>query len=239
MQRWGWNMSQLLAIHCGPGEAALLGSHSGGFWDQDCVPIPELIICGFRGCSSRGFMCWWFYERACVPKRLLSQWLESTSGGGSRGQHQQQWSLWVHTPGGRWHHRIRRPGGHLLGKNTHSGSFPSENALVLPTSQCSLEPDLGASTPTVGEQTLTPTGLWQPQSREEALPNIQRRLWSPQHQTHPLSRGQGPAHTEERCGKNPYQKQPSHQKYWTQAGYTGTVQHKKQPFKIMVDSCFS
>jgi len=31
-----------------------------------------------------------------------------------------------------------------------SGSFPSENAAVPPTSHCSLEPDLGASTPTTG-----------------------------------------------------------------------------------------
>ena len=48
---------------------------------------------------------------------------------------------------------------------THSGSFPSGSAPVLPTSHCSLELDLGVSTPTMGEQTLPPTGLCHPQSR--------------------------------------------------------------------------
>ena len=40
-----------------------------------------------------------------------------------------------------------------------SGSFPSENVPVPPTTHCSLEPHLGASTPTTVEQTLPPAGL--------------------------------------------------------------------------------
>ena len=45
----------------------------------------------------------------------------------------------------------------------HAVASFSEGVLpVPPTSHHSLEPDLGASTPTTGEQTLTLTGLWQP-----------------------------------------------------------------------------
>ena len=55
--------------------------------------------------------------------------------------------------------------------------------------KCSSEMELGASTATNREQTLPWTGQWQPQSKEEALLNIQCRLWSPRHQSHLLSRG--------------------------------------------------
>lgn len=51
------------------------------------------------------------------------------------------------------------------------------------------EMDLGACTPTAGELNWPLTGLWQPQSKKEALLNIQCRFWSPQHQSQPLSRG--------------------------------------------------
>lgn len=54
-------------------------------------------------------------------------------------------------------------------------------------------------------------------------------LWSPQHQTHPLWREQWPAYSEERCSRHPYQKQPSHQKYLMQTGYTGIRPHKNSP----------
>ena len=64
---------------------------------------------------------------------------------------------------------------------TCNGSSPRGSAPVLPTSHHSLEPDLGISTTTTGEQTLPLTGLWHPQSKEEALPNIQCGLWSPWH----------------------------------------------------------
>ena len=87
-----------------------------------------------------------------------------------------------------------------------SGSFPSENAPVPPTSHCSLEPDLGASTPITVEQTLPPTGLWQPQSKREVLPNNLCMLWSPQHETHPPSRGQWLAQPEERHSRQAYKK---------------------------------
>ena len=69
-------------------------------------------------------------------------------------------------------------------------------------------------------------GLRQPQSKDKALPNIQRKLWLPPHQIHPLPRGQDPAHHKERCDKHPHQKQPSCQKYWTHAGYTRMLLYK-------------
>ena len=62
--------------------------------------------------------------------------------------------------------------GQLLQRNTYSSS-PSRSTPVPPTSYCSLEPNLGASTPTTGEQTPPLTGMWQPQSKEEALFNTQ------------------------------------------------------------------
>ena len=37
-------------------------------------------------------------------------------------------------------------------------AYPSRSASVPPPSPCSSEPGLGASTPTTGEQTLTPNG---------------------------------------------------------------------------------
>ena len=54
--------------------------------------------------------------------------------------------------------------------------------------KCSSETDLGVSTRTTKKQTLTLTGQWQPQSKEEVLLNIQFRFWSPQHQLYLLSR---------------------------------------------------
>ena len=66
----------------------------------------------------------------------------------------------------------------------------------------SLEHYLGASTTTIGEKTLYLTGLWQAQSKEKAPPNIKGRLWSLQYQPDPLSRGQWPAHPEERHGSS-------------------------------------
>lgn len=63
-------------------------------------------------------------------------------------------------------------------------------------------------------------------TKEEAPPNIQCRLWSPQHQTHPLSRGQWPARSEQSHGRHPHQIQPSHQKYWTYTVYKGMLPHK-------------
>ena len=51
--------------------------------------------------------------------------------------------------------------------------------------------NISASTPITGEQTLSLTRLWQPWSNEEALVKIQCRLWTPQHQSHPLSRLNG------------------------------------------------
>ena len=129
-----------------------------------------------------------------------------------RGQCQQQCTFWACTPGDRRCYRAHVQVDNSWG-GIHSSSFPSGSSPVPPTSHHSLGLDLGASTSTTGEQTLPLIGLWQPQSKEEALPNIQCRLWSPQHQSHPLSRGEGPAHPEERHGRHPYQKQPLHQKY--------------------------
>lgn len=66
--------------------------------------------------------------------------------------------LWVCSPGDGWCHRVACPSKQALQRNTQQllsrGSAP-----VSPTSHCSLEPDLGALTPTTGEQTLPPTGL--------------------------------------------------------------------------------
>ena len=145
----------------------------------------ELIICGLSGCSSRGFMHQQFCEYARMPKGPPSWLLEPTSRGSHQVQCQQQWPLWAHTPGGKWSHRITCPRGQLLGR-TCSSSFPRGSVPILPTSHCRLEP-LGASTPTTGEQTLLATG--QPQSKQEALFNIQCRLWSPHHQTQPPIKG--------------------------------------------------
>ena len=104
-------------------------------------------------------------------------------------QVQQQHQAWsVHTTGGTWHHRAHVLVGSSWG-GIHSGSIPSRSIPVPPTSHHSLEPNLMASGPTTGEEhTLPPTGLWQPQSKEEAPSNIQCRLWS-QHQSHPLFKG--------------------------------------------------
>ena len=122
-----------------------------------------------------------------------------------RGQCQQQCILWAHALGNRWWHRVPVPVDSPW-RGIWSSSFPRGSAPVPPTSQCSLELDLGASTPTTGKQTLLSIGLWQPQSKEEALPNIQCKLWSSQHQSYPISRGWWPAKSEERHGRHPYQK---------------------------------
>ena len=57
-----------------------------------------------------------------------------------------------------------------------------------------LEPDLGAYTLVTEAQTLFPINLWQPQSKEETLPNIQFRFWSPQHQKHSPYKGENIQH---------------------------------------------
>ena len=44
-----------------------------------------------------------------------------------------------------------------------------------------------------------------------------------------LDRGQWPAHSAGRCGRDPYQIHPSHQKYSTQVFYTEEFQHKISP----------
>ena len=77
---------------------------------------------------------------------------------------QGQCTLWAHTSD-RQHYSSC--------KGILSSSSPSRSTPTPPTSYCSLEPNLGASTPTTGEQTLPLTGMWQPQSKEEALFNIQ------------------------------------------------------------------
>ena len=120
----------------------------------------------------------------------------------------------------------------------HSGSFPRGSTPVPPTLHYSLESDLGASTPTAGEQILPPMGMWQPQSKEEALPNIQCRLWSPQYQHTPYQGDKG---------STPWGKT------WKASTPKTTLAPKilgahslhrvaptwKQPFKTTVDNCFS
>ena len=105
-----------------------------------------------------------------------------------RGQCQQQCTLWAHATRDKWHHRahfhVDSSCGGIL-----SVSSPSRSAPVMPTSHRSSETDLRTSTPTTGEETLMPTGMWQPQSKEEAPFNIQSSLWSPQQQSHTLTRG--------------------------------------------------
>ena len=54
---------------------------------------------------------------------------------------------------------------------------------------------LKAFTLITGEQTPPPTRLWQPRSKEEVLPNIQCRLWTPQYQSYPLYQGDNIQHT--------------------------------------------
>ena len=146
-----------------------------------------------------GFKHWWPCAHVYTPKEPLTWLPEPPSEGGHQGQCQQQWSLWVRTPGGKQHRRITHPTDISWGWRW-SGSFPSGRAPVSPTSHHSLEPDLGASIPTTREQTLPPTDLWQSQSKEEAPPNIQCSLWSPQGQTHQ----QGWAEPDETHGKHTY-----------------------------------
>ena len=57
------------------------------------------------------------------------------------------------------------------------------------THKCSSETNMRDSAPTIRKQSLPLTGKWEPQKKEEALLNIQGRLWSPQHEWHLLSRG--------------------------------------------------
>ena len=158
------------------------------------VPVPNISI------SALTNLHWWFVST--VPEGHPG-WLPPFSQlRWGWGQCQHQCTLWAHTVDDRQHHKahfmVDSSQGEIL-----SDSSPSGSTLVPPTPHCSSETDLGASTPTTGEQTLHLTGLWQPQSKEEALLNIQGRLWAPQHQSHPLSRGQQTAHTEERHGRHP------------------------------------
>ena len=95
--------------------------------------------------------------------------------------------LSVHPTGDRWH-QSALPSEQLLRRNTQwLLSQWKCSSPTYPTLQ--LRNRLGVSTPTTREQTLSLTGLWQPQSKEEAPLNIQCRLWSPQHKSHTLSRG--------------------------------------------------
>ena len=79
------------------------------------------------------------------------------------------------------------PGGQLLQRNTQwlfsQQECSSPAYLILQFRNGS-----GGVYSTTGEQTLPPTGLWQPQSKDEAPLNIQCRLWSPQQQSYPLIR---------------------------------------------------
>ena len=118
------------------------------------------------------------------------------------------------------------PGRRPLG----SGSFPSGNASVLLASHLQLRVRSGDFYSNNEEQALPPPGLWQPQSKEEALPNIQCRLWVPQHKTNPLIGGQQPAHSKERCVAGIHIKNGSHtKKHWTHSVNTGMLSHKSSP----------
>ena len=140
----------------------------------------------------------------------------------SGGEH--ECTLWAHLMGDRWHHRTHVWADSSWG-GIHSSFCPRGRALVLSTSHNSLELDLGVSTPTTGEQMLPTTGLWQPQSKEEALPNIQSRLQSP-HTNHTLYEGDNTQHT---LNKNMTVIYTWHQNFWTHIGYTGTLPHKNSP----------
>ena len=56
----------------------------------------------------------------------------------------------------------------------------------------------------LGIVVLPPVGLWQPQSKEEALLNIQGRLLSPQHQSYPLSKEEEPGPLRKTGSRHPY-----------------------------------
>ena len=70
-----------------------------------------------------------------------------------------------------------------------SSSFPSGSATILPTSHYSLGPDLEL----LLQQLWSRPCLWQVSDNHwqkgDPLSNALCRLWSPQHQSHPLSRG--------------------------------------------------
>ena len=97
------------------------------------------------------------------------------------------------------------------------------------------EMDLGASTPITREQTLSPTGLWQPQSKEEAPLDIHYRLviTSVRLLTKGILR---PIHTKER-----------QQAFILNTGLTSKILnpcrlHRNSPThpsKITVNNCFS
>ena len=173
-----WRQSERTAVWSRPTEWVC----AGWTWVRHRNLIISMLMVG----CSFGFSGLW--ELALTGGRvdLWADYQYSHSGDRSRGYTSSS-RLWVHKPGGRRCHRVACPSDSPCGE-THSGSFPSRSTPVLSTSHHSTphpELDPGVSTPTTGEQTLPLTELWQPQSQEEALPNIQCRLQSPQHQTHP------------------------------------------------------
>lgn len=83
-------------------------------------------------------------------------------------------------------------------------AYPSRSAAVPPPSHCSLDPGLGASTPTTGEQPLTPNG---------AVTSTKQRGGRDHHGTAPTQGDSGQHSLSQRHGWCPQQIQPLHQKY--------------------------
>lgn len=83
-------------------------------------------------------------------------------------------------------------------------AYPSRSAAVPPPSHCSLDPGLGASTPTTGEQPLTPNG---------AVTSTEQRGGPDHHGTAPTQGDSGQHSLSQTHGWCPQQIQPLHQKY--------------------------
>ena len=119
-----------------------------------------------------------------VPKGYLGQLSEFPQLRRSQGQCQNHCTLWAHTTGDRWQSAL--PDGQLLRRSTQwllsQQTYSSPTYLTLQfrnRSECVYSK--------TGEQALTPTGTWQPQS-EEKDPQCPAQALTTPSQLHPLLR---------------------------------------------------
>ena len=117
------------------------------------------------------------------------------------------------------------------------GEFQS-HLLYTAAQKCSIETGLGASAPTHREQTLSLTGRWQPQSKEEALLNIQCGFWSPTPVTPPIKGITASTHWAKSSRIH------TESSLQTRKTLNSHRPHRdaptwKQPFRTTVDDCFS
>ena len=180
----GLGGSDVAARWCGPAHAELgLRSGSTPWLPGQFQVLNSLQLCWVPGLGFSKFVpvdlhCWICEHSAWATSEMTASIHKAETV-----QCPQQCTSWDHTTGDRWL-QSALPRGQLLGINTQCLlSSPSRSTPVLTTSHHSSEIYLQTSIPTTGKQILHLRGLWQPQSKEEALINMQSRLCS-QHKSH-------------------------------------------------------